>query len=93
MADQHNRAGRLTNPPQHNPGAYGEGKREQRAPDGLPTRADPHPPEEENPYRAKHPGGARTKHDINRVNNAVTDGSPEPRPRNAESGRTSTPGS
>lgn len=93
MAETHNRPGRLTNPPQHNVGTYGEGQHEERAPDGLPTHADPHPPEEEHPYRAEHPGGAQSKHDINRVNNAVTDGFPEPRPRNAENGRRATPGS
>ena len=93
MAENHNRTGRLTNPPQHNVGSYGEGMREERAPDGLPTRADPHPPEEENPYRAEHPGGVHSRHDINRVNDAVTDGFPKPRPQNAETGKPTTPGS
>ena len=37
MAVNHNRPGRLTNTPQHNVGTYGEGMREERVPDGLPT--------------------------------------------------------
>ena len=61
--------------------------------EGLPTSADPHPPEEENPYKARHPGGARSKHDINRVNDYVTDGTPKPRPDNAETGKLVPPGS
>jgi len=93
MAENHNRPGRLTNTPQHNVGTYGEGMHEERAPDGLPTHADPHPPEEEHPYRAEHPGGATTRHDTNRVNNAVHDGTAEQRPRNAENGAKATPGS
>jgi hypothetical protein len=79
MAEKQNRPGHLAT--------------EKRSPDGLPTRADPHPAEEENPYRAPHPGGVHSKDDINRVNDAVTDGQPRPRPQNAETGKTVTPGS
>jgi hypothetical protein len=93
MADNQRKTGRLTNPPQHSFGAYGEGVTEVRAPDGLPSRADPHPSEEENPYRAPHPGGVHSKHDINRVNDAVTDGQAGPRPQNAENDKRITPGS
>ncbi|RYG86009.1 MAG: hypothetical protein EON59_10965 [Alphaproteobacteria bacterium] len=66
---------------------------EQRSPEGLPTHADPHPPEEENPYRASHPGGVHSKHDINRVNDSVTDGTPKRRPDNADTGKLVPPGS
>ena len=84
MVQNHNRPGRVTNTPQHSVGAYGEGKSEKRAADGLPTNDDPHPAEEEKPYSARRPGGADTKRDTSRVNNAVHDGSAPPRPRNAE---------
>lgn len=84
---------RLTNIPQHSAGGY-EGDRVDEVPrDGLPTRADPHPPEEENPYDAEHPGGVRSKHDMNRVNDYVNDGNPQPRPKNAERSRLISPGS
>lgn len=46
--------------------------------------ADPHPSREEHPYKARHPGGATTKHDMNRVNDQVHDGTPPPRPDNVE---------
>jgi len=93
MAEEQKRPGRLTNTPQHNVGAYGEGRSEERAPDGLPTWADPHPPEEEKPYRAPHPGGVHSRHDMNRVNDAVTDGTPKPQPHNAETEKPTSPGS
>lgn len=46
--------------------------------------ADPHPADEEHPYKARHPGGAVTRHDINKVNDQVNDGTPPPRPDNVE---------
>ena len=56
---------RLTNPPQHSAGAYGR-EAEEAGREGLPTGvgtsagkdvADPHPSDEEHPYRARRPGG------------------------------------
>lgn len=91
MAEQDKR--RLTNTPQHSAGGYEGDTVDHLAPDGLPTRADPHPPEEEDPYRAPHPGGVHSKHDMNRVNDYVTDGTPQPRPRNAETSKLISPGS
>jgi len=84
---------RLTNPPQHSAGGYEGDAVERLPPDGLPTRDDPHPPEEENPYRAPHPGGVHSKHDMNRVNDYVNDGTPQPRPQNAETSKPISPGS
>ena len=93
MGEHHTKPGRLTNPNQHSAGGY-EGQLSEIVPaDGLPTSADPHPPEEENPYQAKRPGGAGSRHDINRVNDYVTDGKPRRRPDNVESGKPVAPGS
>ena len=47
--------------------------------------ADPHPSNEEHPYRAPHPGGTRPpKGTTQRVNDATHDGTPQRRPDNAE---------
>ena len=61
MAENHNRPGRLTNTPQHNVGTYGEGMHEERAPEGLPTHADPHPPVAERAAGRFHPDQGRAR--------------------------------
>jgi hypothetical protein len=47
--------------------------------------ADPHPATEEHPYRKPKPP-EDPRRDINRVNDAVHDGTPPPRPANVENG-------
>lgn len=51
------------------------------------TSADPHPSDEESPYRARHPGGANPpieSRDIGPNDAAHPNSMPPPRPRNAE---------
>jgi hypothetical protein len=54
--------------------------------------ADPHPPEERHPYDERKPGGATTRRDTNRVNNAAHPGEAPPPPRNAENSSNSGTG-
>lgn len=49
--------------------------------------ADPHASDEEHPYREHRPGGTKADRDLERVNDKVTDGTPPPRPDNAETSR------
>lgn len=94
-----NHPGAPVNTPQHLVGDEGmrpnpiPGKRAGTAPRGGPQRgpqgldaADPHPPEEGNPYEARHPGGTNPpKNDLG-PNPAVHDGKAPRRPHNAGSG-------
>jgi hypothetical protein len=57
-----------------------------------PGVTDPHPSDEEHPYRAKPPGGTNPpKADIG-PNPAAHDGTPPPRPDNADNGPKFSPG-
>jgi hypothetical protein len=85
---------RATNPPQHSAGDYGALPVDKPVREGLPTGAgtggvkdvaDPHPADEEHPYRAKHPGGAAPPRDTTqKVNPYTHTGTPPRRPKNAE---------
>lgn len=56
-----------------------------RATETTRSSDDPHPPNEEHPYRHRTPAGAGTPRDsTERVNDTTHDGKPKPRPRNAE---------
>jgi hypothetical protein len=96
-----NRAGALTNPPQNMPG-------QSIAPEPPPTKhrqtgpgtspdptkdvQDPHPSDEEHPYREKRPGGANPPSDVTMgsddigPNPARHDGKARPRPQNSGGG-------
>lgn len=95
-----NRPGALTNPPEHlfdESGAPAEANRSAKegahrqtgdntSPDPANEVTDPHPSDEEHPYREGHPGGANPpKTDIG-PNPAVHNGTPPRRPHNAGSG-------
>lgn len=68
------------NQPQHLVGDYGESSPIDRPREGLPTRSDPHPSNEEQYDKQARPGGARpAKKDIG-PNDAVHDGKPQKRP-------------
>ena len=62
------------------------------SPDPADEIVDPHPSDEEHPYRAKYPGGANPPADTTRghvdngPNPAIHDGTPPPRPHNRGSG-------
>jgi hypothetical protein len=49
--------------------------------------ADPHASDAEHPYRKPRPGGTSADRDLDRVNDKVNDGTPPPRPDNAETSR------
>jgi hypothetical protein len=96
------RAGKLTNPPQHildNGTGIAEGlpsgetaKEGAHRQTGVGTApadldvSDPHPSDEEHPYRERHPGGANPPTTDIGPNPAAHDGEPARRPRNAGSG-------
>ena len=94
-----NRPGAPANPPQHilderllPPGGdidRTEWKHKQTGEGTAPLErdvADPHPSDEEHPYRERHPGGAHPRNEDRDIgpNSAAHDGTPKPRPRNAE---------
>ena len=93
--------GPRTNPPQHMPGRADPADplpRRDRptgantSPDPANEVQDPHPADEEHPYREKRPGGANPPSDVPIGNDdigpnpAVHDGTAPPRPHNAGSG-------
>ena len=96
---RYNQPGAPANPPQHLPGDEGDpdnrppGQGAGNAaspgphvgPQGL-DPADPHPPEEGDPYNARHPKGAKPPPKDIGPNPAVHNGSAPPRPHNTGSG-------
>lgn len=74
---QHNRPGSRTNTPQHLAGTYGGPEKMRNAKrEGIPTGegtarthhvVDPHPSDEEHPYREEQPGATGSAHSIRLV--------------------------
>lgn len=85
---------RPTNPPQHSAGDYGTPPIAAPHREGIQTGVDtggsndvvdPHPSDEEHPYREARPGGARPpKGTTQKVNPHTHTGKPPRRPKNAE---------
>ena len=85
---------RPANPPQHSAGDYGATTPSDKHREGVQTGAgtggvddvvDPHPSDEEHPYREARPGGANPPRDTTQKANPHTHtGKPPRRPKNAE---------
>jgi hypothetical protein len=88
-----NRQGAPANPPQHSADDYGATGGPKPSRDGLSTGvgtsdadvSDPHPSDEEHPYRERRPGGTNPlEGTTQRVNSHTHTGKAPPRPKNAE---------